>query len=77
MRQVSDRVLQHLHRLSLRYHLERRTGGVARDLERGAGSVSSILNYMVFNILPTAAEFTLVAAILLSKYETRFSIAEL
>jgi len=75
MRQVSDRVLQHLHKLSLRYHLERRTGGVARDLERGASSVSSILNYLVFNILPTAAEFTLVAAILISKYETRFSIA--
>lgn len=75
MRQVSDRVLQHLHKLSLRYHLERRTGGVARDLERGAGSVSSILNYLVFNILPTAAEFTLVAAILLGRYESRFSIA--
>ena len=75
MRQVSDRVLQHLHNLSLRFHLERRTGGVARDLERGASSVSSILNYLVFNILPTAAEFILVAAILISKYETRFSIA--
>lgn len=75
MRQVSDRVLQHLHRLSLRYHLERRTGGVARDLERGANSVSSILNYLVFNILPTAAEFILVAGILISKYETRFSVA--
>jgi ABC-type transport system involved in Fe-S cluster assembly fused permease/ATPase subunit len=75
MRQVSDRVLQHLHMLSLRYHLERRTGGVARDLERGASSVSSILNYLVFNILPTAAEFSLVAAILISKYETRFSVA--
>jgi len=75
MRQVSDRVLQHLHKLSLRYHLERRTGGVARDLERGATSVSSILNYLVFNILPTAAEFTLVAGILISKYESRFSIA--
>ena len=75
MRQVSDRVLQHLHKLSLRYHLERRTGGVARDLERGASSVSSILNYLVFNILPTAAEFILVAAILISKYESRFSIA--
>lgn len=75
MRQVSDRVLQHLHRLSLRYHLERRTGGVARDLERGANSVSSILNYLVFNILPTAAEFILVAGILISKYEARFSVA--
>jgi len=75
MRQVSDRVLQHLHNLSLRYHLERRTGGVARDLERGASSVSSILNYLVFNILPTAAEFILVAGILIGKYESRFSLA--
>ena len=75
MRRISNQVLQHLHKLSLRYHLEKHTGGVSRDLERGAGSVSSILNYLVFNIIPTAAEFMLVAVILLGKYETRFSIA--
>ena len=75
MRQVSNRVLTHLHQLSLRFHLERRTGGVSRDLERGASSVSSILNYLVFNILPTAAEFLLVALILLGKYQARFSVA--
>ena len=75
MRRISNQVLQHLHKLSLRYHLEKRTGGISRDLERGAGSVSSILNYLVFNIIPTAAEFLLVAIILLGKYETRFSIA--
>jgi len=75
MRRVSARVLQHLHFLSLRYHLERKTGRISRDLERGAGSLSSILNYLVFNILPTAAEFLLVATILLSQYETRFSVA--
>ena len=75
MRNVSNRVLKHLHNLSLRFHLERKTGGISRDIERGTGSVSSILNYMVFNILPTAAEFLLVGAILLSKYEYRFSIA--
>lgn len=75
MRRVSTRVFYHLHQLSLRFHLDRRTGNISRDLERGAGSVSSILNYMVFNILPTAAEFLLVAAILLSQYESRFAIA--
>jgi len=75
MRRVSNQVLKHLHKLSLRFHLEKRTGSVSKDLERGSSSVSSILNYLVFNILPTAAEFLLVAIILLSKYETRFSIA--
>lgn len=75
MRRVSARVLQHLHILSLRYHLEKKTGRVSRDLDRGAGSLSSILNYMVFNILPTMAEFLLVAVILLSQYESRFSLA--
>ncbi len=75
MRRISHKVLEHLHRLSLRFHLDRRTGGVSRDLERGALSVSSILNYLVFSILPTAAEFTLVAVILLGKYETQFAVA--
>ncbi|MDZ7804442.1 ABC transporter ATP-binding protein/permease [Thiohalophilus sp.] len=74
MRKLSHQVLQHLHRLSLRFHLERRTGNITRDLERGAQSVSSIMNYMVFNILPTIAEFLLVAVILLSQYEPRFTI---
>ena len=74
MRKVSNRVLAHLHNLSLRFHLERKTGGISRDLERGAGSLSSILNYLVFNILPTAAEFILVAIILLTQYEAQFAV---
>lgn len=67
MRRLSNKVLTHLHNLSLRYHLERRTGNVVRDLERGTNSVSQILNYMVFNIVPTFAEFILVAFILLGQ----------
>jgi len=74
MRGISRRVLTHLYSLSLSYHLDRKTGGVIRDLERGTNSLSSILNYLVFNIIPTAAEFTLVAVILLGKYEPRFAI---
>jgi len=74
MRGISLRVLKHLYSLSLSYHLDRKTGGITRDLERGTNSLSSILNYLVFNIFPTAAEFTFVAIILLGKYEPRFAI---
>ncbi len=74
MRQISTRVLDHLHRLSLRFHLERKTGGISRDLERGARSVSSLLNYMAFSILPTLVEVTLIAGILLKEYDPWFAI---
>lgn len=74
MRSISLRVLKHLYSLSLSYHLDRKTGGITRDLERGTNSLSSILNYLVFNIIPTAAEFTFVAIILLGKYEPHFAI---
>jgi ATP-binding cassette subfamily B protein len=74
MRKVSTRVLDHLHRLSLRYHLERKTGGISRDIERGTRSVSSLLNYMVFSILPVIVEVTLIAGILLKKYSVWFAV---
>ncbi|MDH5388835.1 MAG: ABC transporter ATP-binding protein/permease [Gammaproteobacteria bacterium] len=74
MRMISQRVLKHLYSLSLRFHLDRKTGGITRDLERGTNSLSSILNYLVFNIVPTAAEFTFVAIILLGQYEVQFAI---
>lgn len=74
MRRLSNKVLSHLHKLSLRYHLERRTGNVVRDLERGTSSISQILNYLVFNIIPTFAEFTLVAFILLGQYDAKFAL---
>ncbi|HBG95588.1 MAG TPA: metal ABC transporter permease [Chromatiaceae bacterium] len=74
MRRLSTRVLEHLHRLSLRYHLERQSGAVSRDLERGTRSVSTILNYMVFSVIPVVVEFTLVALVLLTKYQLVFSL---
>ncbi len=73
MNSLSVSVLSHLHNLSLRYHLERNTGAISRDMERGTQSISSILNYLVFNIVPTAAEFVLVAVILFSKYDALFA----
>ena len=74
MRKVSLRVMEHLHRLSLRYHLDRKTGGLSRDIERGTRSVSSLMNYMVFSILPTLVEITLIAVILLSRYAVWFAV---
>ncbi len=75
MRRLSTRVMTHLHNLSLRFHLERRTGGISRDLERGTRSVSTILNYMAFSILPIVVEFSLVAFILLNEYDIIFTLA--
>jgi len=75
MRRLSTRVLHHLHELSLRFHLQRQTGAISRDLERGTRSVSTILNYMAFSILPVIIEFSLVAAVLLSQYDVVFAAA--
>ncbi|MBC6414046.1 MAG: ABC transporter ATP-binding protein/permease [Chromatiales bacterium] len=72
MRQLSTQVLHHLHELSLRFHLTRETGAIFRDLERGTQSIATILNYMVFHILPVIVEFVLVAIYLFSLYEPWF-----
>jgi len=74
MRRLSTRVMEHLHALSLRFHLERQTGAVSRDLERGARSVSTILNYLVFSVLPILVEFSLIAAILVMQYAPVFAL---
>jgi len=74
MRRLSTQVLSHLHGLSLRFHLDRRTGAISRDLERGTRSVSTILNYLVFSIIPMLVEFSLVAVILLTKYDIVFTL---
>jgi ABC-type transport system involved in Fe-S cluster assembly fused permease/ATPase subunit len=74
MRSVSLKVLEHLHKLSLRFHLERKTGGLSRDIDRGTRSVSSLMNYMVFSILPTLVEISLIAVILLVKYDSLFAV---
>ncbi len=73
MRRLSTRVLAHLHELSLRFHLERRTGAISRDLERGTRSVSQILNYIAFSILPILVEFSLVGGVLVTKYDPVFT----
>ena len=74
IRRVASKVFCHLHALSLRFHLERQTGGVSRDIERGTRGIGFLLNFMLFNILPTLVEIGLVATILLVKYDPWFAI---
>ncbi|AKH21825.1 ABCB family ABC transporter ATP-binding protein/permease [Sedimenticola thiotaurini] len=74
MRRLATKVLTHLHQLSLGFHLGRQTGAISRDLDRGTRSVSSILNYMVFSIIPMLVEFALVAVILLTNYALVFTL---
>jgi len=72
IRRVALQVFRHLHALSLRFHLERQTGGVSRDIERGTRGISTLLSYMLFSIIPVVLEFGLVAAVLLTKFDWRF-----
>ncbi|MBT7444131.1 MAG: ABC transporter ATP-binding protein/permease, partial [Methylococcales bacterium] len=74
MRKLSVQVLEHLHNLPLRFHLERQTGAISRDLDRGTRSLSTLMNFLVFSVLPTLAEFILIASILLVQYEASFAI---
>ncbi len=77
IRNVALKVFEHLHALSLRFHLERQTGGMSRDIERGAAGIRFLLNFMLFNILPTLLEIVLVTAILLAKYDAGFALITL
>ena len=66
---------RHLHGLSLRFHLDRRTGAVSRAIERGGKGIEFILNFMLFNIVPTFIEILLVCGILWALYDPRFAVA--
>ncbi|MEO7008986.1 MAG: ABC transporter transmembrane domain-containing protein, partial [Caldimonas sp.] len=72
-RRVSLETFDHLLSLSLRFHLERQTGGVSRDIERGSRSIQSLLNFTIYNILPTLVEITLVISLLSAKFDGWFA----
>ena len=76
-RRISMAVFQHLHALSLRFHLERQTGGITRDIERGARAVSSLVGYLLFRITPTVLEILMVAGILFVKLDWVFGVITL
>jgi len=72
VRRIALEVFGHLHALSLRFHLERQTGGVSRDIERGTRAIASLISYTLYSILPTLVEIGLVLGILYAKYDIGF-----
>ncbi len=72
VRRMTLRTLGHLHALGLRFHLERKTGAISRDLQRGSQSLATLLTYAVFSIVPALVELGLVAALMLASYDARF-----
>jgi ABC-type transport system involved in Fe-S cluster assembly fused permease/ATPase subunit len=73
MRLIGLQVFRHVHALDLEYHLNRRTGGLARDIERGTTGISFLMRFFVFNIAPTLFEIAMVAGILLFNYGPSFA----
>ena len=73
VRRIALTVFRHLHALSLRFHLDRQTGGVSRDIERGTRGIGTLMSYMLFSIIPVILEFVLVAAVLLTRFDWRFA----
>ncbi|APW36449.1 metal ABC transporter permease [Rhodoferax koreense] len=72
-RRISLEVFQHLHGLSLRFHLERQTGGMSRDIERGTRAVNSLISYSLYSIIPTLIEVGLVLGFLAVKFDAWFA----
>ncbi len=73
-RRISLETFNHLHALSLRFHLERQTGGMTRDIERGTRAVHSLVSYSLYSIVPTLIEVTLVLTLLAVKFDVWFAV---
>lgn len=74
MRRIGLSVFRHVHSLDIDYHLNRRTGGLARDIERGTTGISFLMRFFVFNIIPTLLEIAVVIGILLINYGASYSV---
>lgn len=74
MRRVGLRVFEHLHKLDLDFHLNRQTGGLSRDIERGTSGIGFIMRFMVFNIGPTLIEISMVVGLLFYNYGSSFAL---
>ena len=77
MRKIGIKVFRHLHNLDLDFHLNRRTGGLSRDIERGTTGISFLMRFFVFNIVPTFIEIFMVVGILLYNYGWGFALITL
>ena len=74
MHRIGLAVFRHIHSLDLNYHLNRRTGGLARDIERGTNGISFLMRFFIFNIAPTLFEIVMVASILLVSYGAEYTL---
>src|SRR3569832_1549483 len=72
-RKIALQTFEHLHSLSLRFHLERQTGGMTRDIERGVRGIESLISYSLYSIVPTIIEVALVLGILAVKFDAWFA----
>src|SRR5271155_667719 len=77
VRRLSLSAFRHVHALALRFHLERRTGGLARAIERGTAGIDFLLSFMLFNVIPTIVEILLVSGILWRLYNWKFAAVTL
>src|SRR5205823_3206866 len=77
VRRIALSAFRHIHSLSLRFHLERRTGGLARAVERGIAGIEFLLSFMLFNVIPTLFEIVIVSAILWRLYNWTFAAVTL
>ena len=74
IRRIGLKVFQHLHKLDLDFHLNRQTGGLSRDIDRGTSGISFLMRFMIFNIIPTLIEIVMVVSILLINYGIWFAL---
>ncbi|AWB57163.1 MULTISPECIES: ABC transporter ATP-binding protein/permease [unclassified Colwellia] len=77
IRRIGLKVFQHLHKLDLDFHLNRQTGGLSRDIDRGTTGINFLMRFMIFNIIPTLIEITMVVGILFFNYGIWFALITL
>src|SRR6185436_4354916 len=74
VRRLAIRTFEHMHELSLRFHLERKTGGLTRVLERGRNGIETIVRMVILQLLPTIVEVALIAGVLLYQFDWRYVV---
>ncbi len=77
VREIALKVFRHLHALSLRFHLDRQTGGMTRDIERGTRGIQTVISYSIYSILPTLIEIALVLIVFVTRYEAYYALVTL
>src|SRR6516165_3669174 len=74
VRRLALRTFEHIHKLSLRFHLERKTGGMTRVVERGRNAIETIVRMLILQLIPTILEVLMIAAVLLYQFDWRYVV---